>query len=83
MRRRKFLGVLGAAAAWPFAARAQQGKRVRRIGVIMSLAADDRETQARHAAFLQGLWRRGERRVKKTAPERRGVSSSGFEAARA
>jgi len=54
--RRELLAALGgAAAAWPLAARAQQPERMRRIGVLSSLAADDPETQARHAAFLQGL----------------------------
>ena len=43
------------AAAWPFAARAQQPERMRRIGVLVRLAADDAEYQARIAAFLQGL----------------------------
>jgi putative ABC transport system substrate-binding protein len=55
MRRRALITLLGAAAAWPVAARAQQSGRMPRIGVLSSLAADDPETQARHAAFLQGL----------------------------
>jgi putative tryptophan/tyrosine transport system substrate-binding protein len=59
VKRREFITLLGGAAAWPLAARAQQGERMRRIGVLMSLAADDRETQARHAAFLQGLQQLG------------------------
>ena len=58
--RRNFLRLLGgAAAAWPLAARAQQGERVRRIGVLMNLSADDAEGQARLAAFLQGLQEAG------------------------
>jgi putative ABC transport system substrate-binding protein len=55
MRRREFIMLLGGAAAWPFAARAQQGERMRRIGVLMPSAADDAEYQARMTAFLQGL----------------------------
>jgi putative tryptophan/tyrosine transport system substrate-binding protein len=56
MRRRKFITLLGGAVvAWPLAARAQQPERMRRIGVLMTQAADDSEGQARNAAFLQGL----------------------------
>jgi putative ABC transport system substrate-binding protein len=53
--RREFITLLGGAAAWPLAARAQQGERMRRIGVLMPSAADDAEYQARMTAFLQGL----------------------------
>ena len=59
MRRREFITALGGAAAWPVAARAQQPERMRRIGVLMHLAADDPEGQARHAAFVQGLQQSG------------------------
>jgi putative ABC transport system substrate-binding protein len=60
MKRREFITLVGgAAAAWPVAVRAQQGERVRRIGVLMHLAADDPEGQARFAAFLQGLQQLG------------------------
>ena len=59
MKRRKFITLLGGTViAWPPAARAQ-GERVRRIGVLMNLAADDAEGQARLAAFLQGLQEAG------------------------
>jgi len=59
MRRREFITLLGSAAAWPLAARAQQRERMRRIGVLMHLAADDPEGQRRVAAFLQGLQEAG------------------------
>jgi ABC-type uncharacterized transport system substrate-binding protein len=60
MRRRNFIALLGgAAAAWPLTARAQQGEQMRRIGVLMNLAADDPEGQARIAAFRQGLQESG------------------------
>jgi putative tryptophan/tyrosine transport system substrate-binding protein len=60
MRRREFILLLGgAAAAWPLATRAQQPERMRRIGVLMNLAADDPEGQARLTAFVQGLQQLG------------------------
>lgn len=59
MKRREFITVVGGAAAWPFAVRAQQRERVRRIGVLMHLAADDPDGQSRLAAFLQGLQEAG------------------------
>ena len=56
MRRRAFITLLGgAAAAWPLAAHAQQGERMRRIGVLLPAAADDAVFQTRLAAFHQGL----------------------------
>jgi putative tryptophan/tyrosine transport system substrate-binding protein len=59
MRRREFFGIVGAAATWPLLAQAQRGQRLRRIGVLMGLAADDPESQARLAAFAQGLQHAG------------------------
>ena len=60
MKRRQFITLLGGAAAtWPLAARGQQPERMRRVGVLMHLAADDPEGQSRVAAFLQGLQEAG------------------------
>jgi len=60
MKRRSFIALLGgAAAAWPLAARAQQGERMRRIGVLMNLTADDPEASARVTALAQGLQQLG------------------------
>jgi putative ABC transport system substrate-binding protein len=58
-RRRTFIAGLGSAAAWPLVARAQQGERVRRIGVLLPVTADNTEYQARVGAFLQGLGQLG------------------------
>jgi putative ABC transport system substrate-binding protein len=59
MKRRDFIALLGGAAAWPLAVRAQQAGGMRRIGVLMSLAEDDPEEQVRYAAFVEGLQQLG------------------------
>jgi ABC-type uncharacterized transport system substrate-binding protein len=65
MKRRTLITLLGGAAAaasslsWPLAARAQQGERMRRIGVLMNSPRDDAEGQIRFGAFLQGLQQLG------------------------
>jgi putative ABC transport system substrate-binding protein len=69
MRRREFIAGLGSVAAWPLTARAQQPERVRRIGVLMTLAADDPETLRRRAAFVLGLQELGWANGRNTIPE--------------
>src|SRR5215471_13553880 len=55
MRRRDFITLVGGAAAWPLATRAQQGERMRRVGVLVAATTDDPEYETRMAAFRQGL----------------------------
>src|SRR5262252_5678453 len=60
MKRREFITLLGSAAvSWPLAARAQQPKRMRLIGVLMGYAESDREGQANFSAFQGGLQKLG------------------------
>src|SRR5262245_23464726 len=55
MRRREFITLIGATTVWPLGARAQQLERMRRIGVLMNLTADDPDGPPRITAFAQGL----------------------------
>ena len=59
MKRRDFVSLLGGAAVWPLVAHAQQSEGMPRIGVLMSVTADDPEGKARFAAFQQGLQQLG------------------------
>jgi hypothetical protein len=60
IRRRDFMKILaGSAVSWPLATHAQQSERLRRVGVLMNLAAEDPEGQVRLKAFIQGLQKQG------------------------
>jgi hypothetical protein len=72
VKRRDFITLLGGAAAWPLAARGQQGERMRRIGVLAGYAENDPEMKARLVAFREGLerlgWSEGGRIVARPSP---------------
>jgi putative ABC transport system substrate-binding protein len=59
VKRREFITLLGSAAAWPLVTHAQQPGRIRHVGVLVPVAADNTEFQARIGAFLQGLQQLG------------------------
>ena len=59
MKRRAFISLMGGAAAWPLAARAQQSDRVRRIGVLMGWPESDPEARSERGAFVQELQKLG------------------------
>ena len=83
LRRRDFIAGLGGAAVWPLAARAQRPDRVRRIGVLMSLAENDLEAQARLAALARGLRDLGWTEGRNLRIESRWIAAGGLDRIRA
>ena len=83
LRRREFIAGLGSAAAWPLAARAQQGERLRRITVLGSLTESDPEGQARVAALTRGLRDLGWTEGRNLRIEYRGITGGGIDRIRA
>src|SRR5262249_13348156 len=76
VKRRELISLLGGAAAWPLTARAQQGERVRRIGVLQSVNENDPEGQRRVVPFVQGLGQLGWTEGKNASIEYRWGSDS-------
>ena len=83
IQRRQFLTGVGGAAAWPLAARAQQRERLRRLSVLMSLAENDLEAQARLAALARGLLDLGWTEGRNLRIEFRGIVGGGIDRIRA
>jgi putative ABC transport system substrate-binding protein len=83
MKRREFITLLGGAAAWPLAARAQPGERLRRVSVLMSLTENDPEAQARLAALARGLRDLGWAEGRNLRIEYRGIVGGGIDRIRA
>src|SRR5262249_44159283 len=83
IRRRETITLLGGAAAWPLAARAQQDGRVRRVSVLMSLVENDPEAQARVAALSRGLRDLGWPEGRNLRIEYRGIVGGGIDRIRA
>jgi putative ABC transport system substrate-binding protein len=80
MNRREFITLLGGAAAtWPLAARAQPGEWLRRVSVVMSLAENDPEAQARVAALARGLRDLGWTEARNLRIEHRGIVGGGID----
>src|SRR5262245_30078530 len=81
-KRRDFVTLLGSAAAWPLAARAQQPDRVRRLGILMGYAESDPDARAWYAAFREALQRLGWTEGRNAQTDTRWASPADVEAMR-